>query len=100
MFFFCHNDNNLSWVSFLFVFVCVAWSGESTSGQNATPPSVRQGNTSVMRPAETTLRNQWELGVHNEQARQAVLDVLRNIFPTEASNLHLHNYYTCGEKLY
>ena len=90
VFFFCHNDNNLSWVSFLFVFVCVAWSGESTSRQNATPPSVRL--------AETTLRNQWELGVHNEQARQAVLDVLRKIFPTEASNLHLHNYYTCVEK--
>ena len=49
-----------------------------------------------MEPA--TSRNQAELGVPKEQPKNAVLEEIRKIFPAGASNLHHHNYYTCGEQ--
>ena len=49
-----------------------------------------------MEPA--TSRNQAELWVPKEQLKNAVLEEIRKIFPAGASNLHDHNYYTCGEQ--
>ena len=74
---------------------------ESARGVNSTTPSVsRQGNTSEsIHPVEpATSRNQAELGVPKEQPKNAVLEEIRKIFPAGASNLHHHNYYTCGEQ--